>query len=584
MDSAVKSTKKSDWLDERPVISLVDVDDKLKEILVRASYNVVSATLGSPIQVDNLKSDDAKWVNFNYFIPVDLHEHDVVVIDLAGGKITVPHKKFSRGNAAGGKFTALYSSYPERVFNPRPGGMLALGKEIDSLLKKKAIIVIFADSMESAEYRTVNVVGKDSKFGSRISADTSDLYTGFPVSVDRVGVRIKSPSDDNPYFDLVKKHIEGNQYKLVFEHPTRYVQSKYRNIKVPEFIPLVLNDRDEVVSYSHCVDEGFVYVFPQVENKGAFLLDFFSILSVEHPDIFPCSSQFEWVDSGIYPVPGELELLEKREQIERQYLLDIEKNSLAIQSAKEEYQFLRDLLLQTGEPLVEAVALYFKWLGFDSVVNYDNEAEDVLEEDLQVQYGDKLLVVEIKGIGGTSTDQACSQITKIKNRRMKQKKSFEVYGLYVVNHERYKSPILRKNPPFTDHQLSDSVSDERGLITTYQLYQAYMLIRDGILNKEDVKEQLLAFGLVDLVPKNLKSLGTPREYFMHGKVIVVDLLGGVLSVGDEIVVCKNSVYKKHIVESLKIDDVEVDCASDSVVGIRVGAKIFNKSEIFIYSS
>jgi len=584
MDSAEKSIDRIGFLYERPVISLVDVDQKTTEVLTRASYNLVSATLGSPIQVNNLKSDDAKWVKFNYSIPADMHEHDVVVVDLSGGKQPVPHTRFLQGDAVGGKYTALYSSYPERIFNPRPGGMLILGQEIDSLLKKKAIVIIFADSMEAAEYRTIDVVGKENKFGSRISAGSSDLYTGFPVGIDRVGWRIKSSGENNPYFDLIKKYSEGTQYKVVFEHPTRYMQSRHKHVRIPEFVPLVLNDRDEIVSYAHGVDEGFVYVFPQMEDKGNFLLDFFAILSEDHPDIFPSSSQFAWIDSGDYPVPGELELLEKRDFIERQYLLDVEKNCHAILSAKEEYSFLRNLLLETGEPLVEAVAHYFNWLGFDSVVNYDGVAGDVLEEDLQVQHGEKLLVVEIKGIGGTSTDQACSQITKIKNRRMKQRNSFEVYGLYIVNHERYKTPKLRKNPPFSDHQLNDALLDERGLLTTYQLYQAYLLIRDGVLGKSDVKDQLLAFGFINLVPKNLRSLGVPLEYFMQGRVVVVKLSGVTLSVGDEILVCKNSVYKKLVVESMKVDDVEVECATDTVVGIRVGSRISNNSEVFVFLS
>lgn len=276
--------------------------------------------------------------------------------------------------------------------------------------------------------------------------------------------------------------------------------------------------------------------------------------------------------------------MQKRQFLIDQFSSGIKKNEIDVLAVKNEYGFLRDLISQTGEILVEAVATYFRWLGFDSVVDYDDVAEEVFEEDLQVLHGEKLLVVEVKGIGGTSTDQACMQISKIRNRRMKQRESFEVYGLYVVNHQRYLPPSSRQNPPFTAHQLSDAVSDDRGLITTYQLYQAYFLIRDGVLKKDDIKDQLLGYGLLDLAPSNLSSLGVPLEYFSKGTVIVVDLGAGSLSIGDEIVVRKDASYKKLTVESLKIDGVEVSCASGVVVGIKINAKVSNNSEVFIYSA
>lgn len=237
---------------------------------------------------------------------------------------------------------------------------------------------------------------------------------------------------------------------------------------------------------------------------------------------------------------------------------------------------------ETGDKLVEAVAHYLEWLEFDSVVNQDHLSQGVLEEDLQVEFGEKLIVVEIKGIGGTSTDKACSQITKIKNRRMKIRKSFDVFGLYIVNHERYISPRARKNPPFTDHQLEDAILDERGLLTTYQMYQAYFLINDGILSKEEVRNKLLGYGLVTLVPENLVCLGLPSELLMKNTVAVVDLLDNEINVGDVVVIKKNGSYKKMKVVSLQVDSRDVDKASGVQVGIKVDGKIENRSEIFLF--
>ncbi|MNV97937.1 hypothetical protein D3C71_1931250 [compost metagenome] len=111
---------------------------------------------------------------------------------------------------------------------------------------------------------------------------------------------------------------------------------------------------------------------------------------------------------------------------------------------------------------------------------------------------------------------------------------------------------------------------------------AFFLIKDDILRKEDVREQLFNYGLITLVPTGLKSLGMPSEYLMKGMVVVVDLQESTLRVGDVLVAKKNSHYTKHVIESLQVDDSDVQDACGGVVGVKVGSKIPTKSEIFVY--
>lgn len=75
---------------------------------------------------------------------------------------------------------------------------------------------------------------------------------------------------------------------------------------------------------------------------------------------------------------------------------------------------MHKLLTATGDELVEACLEYFKWLGFKDVIDKDKELDkEFNEEDIQINTEDKgLLLVEIKGINGTSTDAQCSQIFK----------------------------------------------------------------------------------------------------------------------------------------------------------------------------
>ena len=151
------------------------------------------------------------------------------------------------------------------------------------------------------------------------------------------------------------------------------------------------------------------------------------------------------------------------------------------------YKFLNDLLIETGDKLVQAVCTYFKWLGFSNVEAIDGN-EDILREDIQITEEDKLYIIEVKGIGGTSTDAECSQVAKHRRKREKEHRDKEIIPIYIVNHQRYMRPSLRQNPPFSDNQIDYAENDERGLLTTWQLYNQYKLIENGVFTREETRE------------------------------------------------------------------------------------------------
>lgn len=345
---------------------------------------------------------------------------------------------------------------------------------------------------------------------------------------------------------------------------------------------MLLNERDEIVSYAHFIEKSIVFVFPDIADKSNFVSELFKTYLPEIiPDIFPFHGEFQWLDDGNYPLPGEKQLLQDRAEIEERYSRDIAENKKALGSLKVRYKFLSDLISETGGALVSAVETYLKWLGFESVVNLDETNPDILEEDIQIDCEDRFLVIEIKGIGGTSTDKDCSQVSKIKYRRAEEREKFDVFGLYIVNHQRYMPPKSRSNPPFTDNQIKDAGHDKRGLLTTYELYKAYFLIEEGILQKADVRESLFKTGLITLEPENMSSIGTPDELFMDGQVAILNLNGINLAVGDTLIVRKNGDYSKAIIESIQVDDKEVDKCNAGEIGIKLDRRLKKNSELFV---
>ncbi|QSB21526.1 hypothetical protein JN403_12290 [Pseudomonas sp. 15A4] len=347
------------------------------------------------------------------------------------------------------------------------------------------------------------------------------------------------------------------------------------------FIPLLTNKNGEIVGYATIVNKGWFFVLPQIKDKPNFLDGMFEVLAEIFPALFPEHGRFAWLDDGSYPLPGEEDLNQDRVRIEKQYASDISANEAGVARLKDEYQFLRTMLTATGDDLVRAVCHFLNWLEFSGVTSMDDHVTDLFEEDIQVELGSGLLVVEVKGIGGTSKDKECAQISKIKHRRQEERQAFDVYALYVVNHQRHMPPRSRANPPFTAHQMNDAQLDKRGLVTTWQLYNVYFDVEGGLLDKSDVRQSLLMYGVVEFSPPSLSEIGTVSEVFKKGRVIILQLSDKSLKKGMELFSVKGGVYSRITVLGLQVDGQDVDQAEACEVGISIDTEVKRGAKIFM---
>ncbi|MEQ8240645.1 MAG: hypothetical protein RIA69_15610 [Cyclobacteriaceae bacterium] len=227
-----------------------------------------------------------------------------------------------------------------------------------------------------------------------------------------------------------------------------------------------------------------------------------------------------------------------------------------------------------------------KWLGFDQIRKQDDEPKNskILEEDIQIELENGLLIIECKGIGGTSTDSDCSQISKIKHRRCKDRNRFDVYALYIVNHQRYLPPLHRANPPFSDIQIQEAENDERGLLSTWQLFNLYHDIEAGILSKAEVRKMFLAYGLVTFRPLDLILVDEPKEFFKDGRVCIVTLSNIEIKLGDEVLIERDGQFERMMIEGIQLNDNPVTSVTNGEVGISLNNSIRKKSKIWLRSS
>lgn len=565
---------------KKPMVCLFDCEDaivgKLKELKI-GGYN---GSMGSSVRVNN-KSNEEKFVRLNHNFPNNLHEFDVVVLDLTTNKTENydPQRHQLRGNS-GDTAHILLSEYPEQIFDPVPLSIYLAEKDLTELSEKKSIIIAFCGSEKKIVYKFLKISGDQANIVERREFSNFAFYRGFPEKRSRHGVKVKIYNKDYKLSPLFIKYLDDITYETCFDHPMVWVDGRLQ--KSENFFPILVNERDEIVGYIHFVGKTFVLVLPNIKNKPDFISELFkNYLPEIIPDIFPFHGEFKWLENGDYPLPGERQLHLHREEIENRYKKDISENDGEFIRLKEKYRFLTDLISETGKSLVSAVEHYLKWLGFESVINLDDTDPDLLEEDIQVDCGNRFLVVEVKGIGGTSTDKDCAQISKIRYRRSEQRGKFDVFGLYIVNHQRYLPPKLRSNPPFTDEQINDAKLDKRGILSSYQLYNAYFHIEEGILTKAEVREALFKTGLISLEPEGLVKIGNVDEVLKDGYVIILNISGILLNVNDCLIIKRQGEIFKVTIESLQVNDRNVETCNEGEVGIKINKSIKKNSEVFL---
>ncbi len=563
-----------------PKICLVDMEPSVKELLENRMYDCTSATLGEYVKAPKSRAGMENFIIPLVRLPPNLHEYEVAVVDLAAREyVELDQATAVLENVSGKATYALLSAYPEQVFNSKAFGASRFSDKISEMFVKGSILIAFASENEHVVYDIVKIGRHGNEVVEQSTCNSLRLCSGIGEFKSKHGKKIFLPEQVNPLSSVLGNHLSGAEYDVVFPHPTDWKNGQRG--PSDNFHPLLLNGVGEIVAYGTPVGEGFLFVLPQIKNKAAFLEEFFDSLAEIFPKVFPYNGLFAWLNDGSYSMPGEQGLLQERNNIEEKYKGDVADNEAAIASLKDEFKFLRDMLSESGDPLVEAVQEYFKWLEFPSVKSMDEHNTDTLEEDIQVELENGILIIEVKGIGGTSKDKECAQISKIKNRRMEERQAFDVSALYVVNHQRYISPRSRINPPFTSNQIKDAQLDKRGLVTTFQLYNLYFDITSGLLTKDYVRKQLLAFGFVEFPPPDLQEVGVADEVFRNGTIAILNLSGLRISKGMTLLAKNGGSYVSRQIVGLQIDNVDVDDAENGEVGVQLDGAIKKGANIFM---
>ncbi len=542
-----------------------------KEIAERLNknYNVATGDLGTVKVVEYGEYENNKYLSLEYNMAANLHEYSVIILDLQNEN----ELKHCLENDPPNKIPYLFElSFPQKEFIPEPLVLDIMKNE----LKNPCLKIIFAGNDYTEKYNMIEVLGQ-----SQYGLSNEIIYNVYEI----IKVKAKTKhgkkivSEKNNLANIIAKYAK--EYKVVFELPNKWDETSEMSKPDPNFIPLLKNKDKEVVSYIGYSEEyGYEILLPVCEKKDELIETLVtSVLPEIMPNYFPESKEFEWLNGQEF-LPKEILDIEKERVItQEEYDLKMKELDDRRIAIAQKYKFLNDLLTETGDSLVEAVCTYFEWLGFTNVATIDG-SDDILREDIQITEDDKLYIIEVKGIGGTSTDADCSQVSKHRRRREKENRDKKIVPIYIVNHQRYIRPSQRQNPPFSDDQIDYAENDERGLLTTWQLYNQYKLIESGIFTKEETRDSLGSWGLISLVPRSLKSAGIFEEYFKKPQAGILKLNDFDMKVGDEIYAKKDEKWIRTKIVSMQFNDEDVDFADNGKVGIITDVELEKGFEIF----
>lgn len=563
-------------------ICTLDVEQSIINFL-NNDFDVFKGSMGQKIDVSiNANRRNESRLLLNYCFPDNLHEYDILIQDMSSDSI-IPYseKDNTREYITGQNAFYFISSYPETLFNPKSFASSFLSKKLKEGREKPILKIIFQSKISYNKYLIRNLADyfdcKQFQYSSY-----EHLINFCSSNIDICGKKVKL-CENKFSKKIFESIIDECSYEQVFEKPKIWEGSKH--IFDSNFIPLLETSTGYVVSYIYESDNDVTIMLPQCQNKVELLKKvFLEFLYPNYSEYFPTIKASSWKYKNEYYLPNQQYLHLKENDLKEKYKRDL----AAIEQEKLEnekcYSYLHALLTESGDSLVEAVIKFLKWLGFTNVMNHDTirKESDLFEEDIQIDLGEKgLLVIEVKGINGTSTDSECSQIHKIKFRRCEERGRFDVKAIYIVNNQRNVEPLKRTIPPFNEQQIKDATIDKRGLIYTWQLFNLYFNIENGFISKEEARNNMEGIGLINFTPQRLIHIGKPYKYYKNNTIVCLKIENKNIKSGDYFAYAKNERWYKVRILSIEEGGEAVLETFYGNYGFKLEESI-PKEELFLY--
>lgn len=561
-----------------PKVLLIDCDSQIKEVLENSGYYVKIGSFGSKHATIG---KGVYEIHFNFELSY-LEEYDIILIDNKRPEIE-PDPKLKEKKELKATRVAYLSIEGQNYFDPRPIVGNAFRKSFDTILKKGGIIVVFCSSEYSERYNhgKINNGNLDSY---SIEEKSYSNYSFLPIRSYSIEIpkrrTIKVTSNTPHLVKFIQKNIDSFSAELAF------------HVNKEKEIPFALDDFDNAVSKVYidlhdnreAIDCGKIVYIPRSDSFSDLIPDFFNeTLPILSPNLFPHVTNNSWLNSDEYLMPSVKDIIKERDLYKKEVDKRLLEFDLKLEKEKQKYAFLFNILSSEAYDsfLVNNLIQFFKEVGIPKAKNADDGKEKNLEEDIQIEFDNNIVVVEVKGLAGLPTESDCNQVLKYILRQQKKLNRTDILGLFIVNHQRNLPPFQRSENPFTQTEIDDAINSSYSLTTTWELYKAYKLYSSSQLNSNDIFSSITKPGLVEFFPKNWIKLGKVDHIYPKINVARILIQIGDLKVNDEIGYFDGRRFFSFKVENMQLDQKDITTADVSILpGIKFPSEIRAKYDLF----
>jgi len=370
------------------------------------------------------------------------------------------------------------------------------------------------------------------------------------------GYELSVINNDSALTKLISEHLEGGEFLCALKRG-------YNSNK--NWTPIVIKKFGQTVGMCVCQGiSGSIIVLPQLANKAEFLVKLFKdVLPEIAPHLFPNIEKGKWTHQPEYELARVLELKNEQIKIRQRAEAEIATLESEIENYRATNGWIHDLLTETGDKLVYAVKKALAELEFQKVVDVDEERDKQgksRREDLQIHDQSPLLIIDVKGIGGGSSDDDALQAGKHAMFRMREMDRTDINGLSVINHQRYLPPLDRENVmPFRQELINAAMEQGLGLLTSWDLYRLVINSKKLGWNSADIKPIFYKHGRVEIVPKHYQYIGKITKAWTDKFGVILEQ--GELKVGDRIAIEFPIEFEEAAVDSIFINDKAVQQAN-----------------------
>lgn len=540
----------------KPKILLVDLPKSCGEQLRQRGFNTTEGTLGCIYKVP--QSTDYAPINSSMDLP-NLAEQEVVIVNLS---LTEPVALLKSKNSVE-TTRKPYMSRQTGIIDSRLISMWAQAQYFNRILAHGGIFIIFAEprNIESVLFSGGRVEDRLEKIDNwSFLTMTKELN----FATDH-GYEMTVTDGQDPLRKLLRQFTDGSQI-------TTSIKADYPLSR--DWDKLILNKFGVSVGgmVSFQPPGGVVIILPQIKDKERFITELIqNVLPSMAPQLFPHFVAQRWVTDQTYELQEVLECKKRIAALENELATKVSMINQEIDQHRETSGYLHKLLSEQSDNLAAAAKVALENLGFNQVINVDNElGTGNKQEDLQIRDGSPLIIVEVKGINGMPTEDDTTQVVKYMNRRMRDLDRTDIRGLVIINHQRQLPPLERNNDKaFTDAQILDAENQAYTLLTTWDLFRLIRGMIQWEWPPEALRTLLQAPGRVPATPAHYTPIGVVEKRAPQQQVIGIKIEAGELKVGDRIGFVTPTGFIEQPIESMHFNKQPIQTGTQGqLVGVE----------------